>query len=76
MTWPSPRGERSADPDPARVDWFGLAAYPLSGGFKPWSLLTARMARHLLRFERAIEPLVGRLAAFRVMVIIEKKAAP
>jgi hypothetical protein len=34
------------------------------------------MARHLLRFERAIEPLVGRLAAFRVMVIIEKKAAP
>ena len=57
----------------ARVVWFALAAYPLSGGFKPWSLLTAGMARHLLRFERAVEPLIGRLAAFRVMIIIEKK---
>jgi SAM-dependent methyltransferase len=57
-----------------RVVWFGLAAYPLSGGFKPWSLLTAGMARHLLRFERAIEPLIGRLAAFRVMIVIEKTA--
>ena len=56
-----------------RVVWFALAAYPLSGGFKPWSLLSARAARRLLRFERAIEPLVGRLAAFRVMIVIEKK---
>ena len=59
----------------ARVVWFGLAAYPLSGGFKPWSLLTAGMARHLLRFERAFEPLIGRFAAFRMMIIIEKKPA-
>jgi len=59
-----------------RVVWFGLAAYPLSGGFKPWSLLTAGMARRLLRFERAIEPLIGRLAAFRVMIVIEKQTAP
>jgi SAM-dependent methyltransferase len=59
-----------------RVVWFGLSAYPLSGGFKPWSLLTAGMARHLLRLERAVEPLVGRLVAFRMMIIIEKKAAP
>jgi len=58
-----------------RVVWFGLAAYPLSGGFKPWSLLTAGMARQLLRFERTVEPLIGRLAAFRVMIVIEKKAA-
>jgi SAM-dependent methyltransferase len=60
----------------ARVVWFGLAAYPLSGGFKRWSLLTAGMARHLMRFERAVEPLIGRLAAFRVMIVIEKKGAP
>jgi SAM-dependent methyltransferase len=59
-----------------RVVWFGLAAYPLSGGFKPWSLLTAGMARRLLRFERAVEPLVGRIAAFRMMIVIERKAAP
>jgi len=57
-----------------RVVWFGLAAYPLSGGFKPWSLLTVGMARRLLRIERAIEPLIGPLVAIRVMIVIEKKA--
>jgi SAM-dependent methyltransferase len=56
-----------------RVVWFAFAAYPLSGGFQPWSLLSAGAARRLLRFERAIEPLIGRLAAFRVMIVIEKK---
>ena len=60
----------------ARVDWFALAAYPLSGGFKPWSLVSAGAARHLLRVERAIEPLIGRLAAFRMMIVIEKMAEP
>ena len=59
-----------------RVDWFAFAAYPLSGGFQRWSLLTAGAARRLLRVERAIEPLLGRLAGFRVMIVIEKKAAP
>src|ERR1043166_5724629 len=58
----------------ARVVWFGLAAYPLSGGFKRWSLLTAGMARPLMRFERAVEPLIGRFAAFRVMNVIEQVA--
>jgi SAM-dependent methyltransferase len=59
-----------------RVVWFALAAYPLSGGFKPWSLLSAGAARRLLRVERAIEPLIGRLAGFRVMIVIEKTTAP
>jgi SAM-dependent methyltransferase len=57
-----------------RVDWFGLAAYPLSGGFQPWTLVSARLARRMLRIERAIEPVLGRFAAFRMMIIIEKAA--
>jgi SAM-dependent methyltransferase len=56
----------------ARVDWFSLAAYPLSGGFKSWSLLSARMARRMLRAERAIEPLLGRFTGFRMMLVVEK----
>jgi SAM-dependent methyltransferase len=60
----------------ARVVWFGFAAYPLSGGFQPWSLLSADAARRLMRIERAVEPLLGRLAGFRVMIVIEKKATP
>jgi len=59
-----------------RVDWFGFATYPLTGGFQPWSLLTAGAARRLLRFERAIEPLLGWLAACRVMIVIEKTTSP
>ena len=55
-----------------RVDWFAFAAYPLSGGFQRWSLLSARLARRLLRIERAIEPLLGRHAGFRMMIVIEK----
>jgi SAM-dependent methyltransferase len=60
----------------ARIVWFALAAYPLSGGFKPWSLLSARAARRLMQFERLLEPAIGRFAGFRVMIVIEKKAAP
>jgi SAM-dependent methyltransferase len=59
-----------------RVVWFAFAAFALSGGFRRWSLLTARGARRLMHFERAVEPLIGRLAGFRVMIVIEKNAAP
>jgi hypothetical protein len=58
----------------ARVEWFALAAYPLSGGFKPWSLVGAGMARRMLRIERAIEPVLGRFMAFRMMLTVEKVA--
>lgn len=58
----------------ARVDWFSFAAYPLSGGFQPWSLLSAGMARRILQVERAVEPVLGRYAAFRMMMMIEKAA--
>jgi SAM-dependent methyltransferase len=55
-----------------KVEWFSLAAYPLSGGFKPWSLINAGMAREILRFERAIEPVLGRFLGFRMMLTVEK----
>lgn len=56
----------------AGVEWFSLAAYPLSGGFKPWSLVGEGGARHLLRIERALEPALGRFMAFRMMLVVEK----
>jgi SAM-dependent methyltransferase len=55
----------------ASVEWFALAAYPLSGGFKPWSLISAGIARRLLALERALEPTIGRFAAFRMMLVVE-----
>lgn len=59
----------------AQVNWFSFAAYPLSGGFQRWSLLSPAMARRLLQFERAIEPMLGKYAAFRMMMVVEKAAA-
>jgi SAM-dependent methyltransferase len=55
-----------------RVHWFGLVAYPASGGFKPWSLFSEEAARRLLRLERFIERPLGRLAGFKMMIVIEK----
>ena len=58
----------------AAVQWFALAAYPLSGGFQPWSLIGEGAARRLLRLERALEPALGRLTGFRMLLTVEKAA--
>lgn len=58
----------------ADVRWFSLAVYPLSGGFKPWSLVNATVARLGLRVERVLEPFLGRALGFRMMLVVEKRA--
>jgi SAM-dependent methyltransferase len=58
----------------ARVDWFALAAYGLSGGFKSWSLISEQFARWLLNIERPLESTLGRLSGFRMMLVIDKAA--
>ena len=55
-----------------RVEWFSFAAYPLSGGFQPWSLVTPGAARRLLAFERKLEAALGRFMGFRMMLVVEK----
>jgi hypothetical protein len=54
------------------VQWFSLAAYPLSGGFQPWSLIGEGAAQRLLHIERALEPVLGRFTAFRMLLMVEK----
>ena len=56
-----------------RVVWFSFVAYPLSGGFRPWSLISARVAARVLPIERAIEAHAGRHLAFRMMIVVEKR---
>lgn len=55
-----------------RADWLSLLAYPLSGGFRPWSALPAALVHPLLRVENVVAPLLGRLAGFRLLLVIEK----
>jgi hypothetical protein len=58
----------------ACVQWFSLAAYPVSGGFQPWSLI-GEGAQRLLRIERALEPVLGRFTGFRMLLTVEKATA-
>jgi len=51
---------------------FSLWAYPLSGGFQPWTLLPARLAEPLLRLESKLNRYLGWLAGFRLMVVAER----
>jgi hypothetical protein len=53
--------------------WFSFLAYPLSGGFRSWSLLPQGLARGLLAAERLVERPLGRLAGFRLMLVIGKR---
>jgi SAM-dependent methyltransferase len=58
----------------ASVTWLSLAAYPMSGGFQPWSLIGPDGARRLLGVERMLEPWLGRFMGFRMMLVVERTA--
>jgi SAM-dependent methyltransferase len=51
---------------------FCLFAYLFSGGFKPMNLLPESLYPALSRFERATSPLWRRVAALRVLLVLEK----
>ncbi len=55
-----------------RRDWLSLFAYPLSGGFRAWSMLPAALAPGLLKVESALLPVLGPVMGFRLFAVIEK----
>jgi len=55
-----------------RIHWFSFLVYPLSGGFEAWSLVPQRFAKAMLAIERRVEHVFGPLAAFRMILIIER----
>jgi SAM-dependent methyltransferase len=55
-----------------RCDWLSLFAYPLSGGFKPWSAIPRALVAPVLWLEDLLAPLVGRLAGFRMMIVFDR----
>jgi SAM-dependent methyltransferase len=52
--------------------WLSYLAYPLSGGFQRWSLLPHWATPGLLRLEDRLEPVLGRLLAFRLLAVFER----
>ena len=55
------------------VRWLSLFAYPLSGGFKSWSLFPPGLVPAALRAEEWLLPFLGRLLAFRLMIVLERR---
>jgi len=49
-----------------------LVAYPLSGGFRPWSLLPGKAVAPMLRAEARLAPRLGRYLGFRLMLVLER----
>jgi len=54
------------------LDWFSFLAYPLSGGFRPWSALPAAAAGPLLAAEWRMRRILGRLTAFRLLAAYDR----
>lgn len=54
------------------VQWLSLFTYPLTGGFKDWSLIGERAARWGLRIEDHLAGVLGRFLGFRMLVVIER----
>jgi SAM-dependent methyltransferase len=53
--------------------WLSLFAYPMSGGFKKWTLIPSSLASLLLKIENKLLPLLGPVMAFRMIVVLENK---
>lgn len=54
------------------IKYLSLFAYPLSGGFNNWSLIPSIMVSGMLAMERILMPILGRLMAFRLLVVLER----
>ena len=55
-----------------KVQYLSLFAYPLSGGYRNWSLLPFCFLNLFLRVEDHLLKLVGRKMAFRLLIMLEK----
>lgn len=53
--------------------YLSLFAYPLSGGFKHWSLIPVFMTKPMLFIESMLMPILGPIMAFRTLISIERK---
>jgi SAM-dependent methyltransferase len=54
--------------------FMSLWSYPLSGGFKPWSMIPSFAVKPLLAFEKKVEPFLGSILGFRLLIVLEKRA--
>lgn len=49
-----------------------FVAYPLSGGYRRWSLVPAKLVKPILSVERKLEKVLGPVSAFRQLVVLSR----
>lgn len=55
-----------------QIDWLGLFAFPLSGGFKSWCLIPSQLARALVKIEDRLPRPLQEFFGFRMLAVLQK----
>ncbi len=55
-----------------QAERFAFFVYPLSGGFRRWSLVPVSLVASLTAIENWLAPFLGRAFGFRLLVVLEK----
>ena len=58
--------------DHAKKNEFGFLTYPLSGGYRSWSLLPIFLYPMFYRVEKYLETFLSSFMGFRMLVVLEK----
>lgn len=56
----------------AVIERLSFLVYPLSGGYRSWSLLPVRLVGPMTRVEDALAPALGGFAGFRLFVVLDR----
>ena len=55
-----------------KLKWLSVLAYPLSGGFKRWCLVSPGIASRLIQLEDRLPDVILRHMAFRLFTVLER----
>ncbi len=55
-----------------KKEHLSFVAYPLSGGYRRWSLVPAKLVKPILSVERKLEKVLGPMSAFRLLVVLSR----
>jgi SAM-dependent methyltransferase len=56
-----------------QFNYLGLWAYPLSGGYRKWTLIPSSLVRSVMWFEDKVAPVLGPVFAFRLLAVVERR---
>lgn len=56
----------------AMIQYFGIFVYPLSGGFKKWSLIPKILFKPCLAIDQWLSKYLGKYLGFRMLLVLEK----